>query len=129
MTPQDLCYSKEHTWFKMEGDEAIIGITDHAQSELGDIVFVELPGVGDTVKQGEPFGTIESVKAVSDLHAPLSGKITRINQALEDTPETVNGSPYTEGWIIAIKPANMAEKSHLLNAQAYDTYINEEQGK
>ncbi len=126
MNPEDLCYSKEHTWVRIEGDEAIIGVTDYAQEEFGDVVFVELPAEGDTVTQGEPFGTIESVKAVSDLHAPLSGKVIRVNEALEDSPETVNEGPYNKGWIIAIKPENMTEKDNLLNADDYKKYTEEE---
>ena len=126
MNPKDLCYSKEHTWVRIEGDEAVVGVTDYAQEELGDVVFVELPAEGDTVTQGEPFGTIESVKAVSDLHAPLSGKVVRVNEALEDSPETVNEDPYNNGWIIAIKPDNLDEKDNLLSASKYETYVEEE---
>jgi len=129
MNPEDLCYSKEHTWVRIEGEEAIIGVTDYAQEELGDVVFLELPAEGEIVKQGEPFGTIESVKAVSDLHAPLSGKVVRINEALEDAPETVNDDPYNNGWIIAIKPEDMTEKDNLLSAADYQHYTEEESGK
>ena len=126
MNPEDLCYSKEHTWVRIEGDEAVIGVTDYAQQELGDVVFVELPAEGDAVAQGEPFGTIESVKAVSDLHAPLSGQVLRVNETLEDSPETVNEDPYNNGWIIAIKPDDLAEKDNLLSADDYARYVEEE---
>lgn len=126
MSPEDLYYSKEHTWAKIENEEVIVGITDYAQAELGDVVFVELPSEGDVVKQGEAFGSIESVKAVSDLHAPLSGKVVRINEALEDSPETVNEDPYNNGWIITIKPSDISEKNNLLNVEAYNKYVEEE---
>ncbi len=129
MNPEDLCYSKEHTWARIEGEETIIGVTDYAQEELGDVVFVELPAAGEIVKQGEAFGTIESVKAVSDLHAPLSGEVLRVNDLLEDAPETVNEDPYNNGWIIAIKPENLTEKDNLLNATDYQRYTEEESGE
>ncbi len=129
MNPEDLCYSKEHTWVRIEGEEAIIGVTDYAQEELGDVVFVELPAAGEIVKQGEPFGTIESVKAVSDLHAPLSGEVIRVNELLEDAPETVNEDPYNNGWIIAIKPEDLTERDNLLSANDYQRYTEEESGE
>ncbi len=120
MNPQDLLYSKEHTWAKVEGDTALIGITDFAQSELGDIVFVELPEVGAQVKQGEAMGVIESVKAVSDLHAPVSGEVVEVNQELEDVPETVNESPYEDGWIVKVKLADKGELDKLLDVGKYE---------
>lgn len=123
-------FSKEHTWVRLEGNKAVIGITDYAQSELGDIVFVEFPSEGDTITQGEPFGTIESVKSVSDLHAPISGKVTAINEELEDAPETVNESPYEKGWIIEITPSDAkGEVSNLLNEDDYQHYIDTERNK
>ncbi len=128
MNPEDLRYSKEHTWVKIAGDEAVAGITDYAQAELGDVVFVELPSVGETVQQGEPFGTIESVKAVSDLHAPVSGEVVKVNEDLEDAPETVNEDPYNKGWIIAVKPSDESETANLLNAADYTKYTDEESG-
>lgn len=123
MNPQDLLYSKEHTWAKVEGDTAVVGITDFAQSELGDVVFVELPEVGAQVKQGEAFGVIESVKAVSDLYAPVSGEVVEVNQELEDVPEAVNESPYEDGWIVGIKLADSAELDDLFKAEKYEEFL------
>ena len=107
--PKELKYSEEHVWVRTEGNKAYIGITDFAQSELGDIVFVELPEVGDEVEQDQPFGSIESVKTVSELYAGVSGKVIEVNENLEDEPELVNSSPYDEGWMIVVEmsiPAN-----------------------
>jgi glycine cleavage system H protein len=122
MNPKDLRYSSEHTWAKVDGDMATVGITDFAQSELGDVVFVELPEKGRKIKQGEVFGVIESVKAVSDLHTPVSGEVVNVNQELEDTPEKVNEDPYGEGWIIQVKLADPDELSNLLEADKYEEH-------
>ena len=107
--PTDVVYTKDHEWAKTEGDVIRIGISDYAQDQLGDIVFVELPEVGSSFEKGEEFGTVESVKAVSELYMPISGEITAINEALEDEPELVNNDPYGGGWMIDIKAGNPAE--------------------
>lgn len=125
--PADLKYSEEHEWARVEGGKAVIGITDFAQSELGDIVFVELPEVGDTLTFGEPFGSVESVKTVSELYAPVSGKVVQVNSSLADTPEKVNESPYGEGWMIEVELSNPSELEKLWSAQKYEeTYGGEE---
>src|SRR5919205_1588896 len=108
-TPKELRYSEEHEWVKVEGEKVRVGITDFAQHELGDIVFVELPEVGDEVKADEPFGSVESVKTVSELYAPISGKIVEINEELSDSPEFVNESPYDKAWMVVIEPSDAAE--------------------
>jgi len=118
--PSDLLYTKDHEWVKIDGDTATVGITDFAQGELGDVVFVQLPETGSQAKQGDAFGTIEAVKAVADLYAPVSGEIVDTNQTLEENPEAINNSPYEDGWIIRIKVNNLdADKSTLLDAAAY----------
>lgn len=121
--PAELKYTKEHEWIRVEGDEAVVGITDYAQSQLGDIVFVECETVGDELEAGETFGTIEAVKTVSDLYLPVAGEVLEFNEALEDTPEIVNKDPYGEGWIIKIKLADDSELDGLLNADAYKALI------
>jgi glycine cleavage system H protein len=121
--PENLKYTKEHEWILVNGDTGIVGITDHAQGELGDVVFVELPGAGKNVKQGETFGSIEAVKAVSDLYAPVSGSIVEINKDLGSTPEVVNKDPYGKGWMIKIRIANPAELSGLFDAAAYRALV------
>jgi len=118
--PSDLKYHKEHTWAKIEGEVAIIGITDYAQDQLGEVLFVDLPEVGDTVTQGEPFGSIESAKVSSDLYAPVSGEIIEVNEALDDEPELVNSSPYEDGWIIKVKVSDPAEEGNLLSSSDYE---------
>ena len=123
MNPKDLYYSQEHTWAKVDDGVAVVGISDYAQSELGDVVFVELPEEGKEVKQGEAFGVIESVKAVSDLHAPVSGEVVKVNQELEDAPEAVNEDPYEKGWIVQIKLADTAELDSLLNVEKYEASL------
>ncbi len=117
--PDDLHYSKDHEWARLEGDKVIIGIDDYAQDQLGDIVFVELPEVGTTFSKGEEFGTVESVKAVSELFMPIGGEILAINSALEETPEHVNNNPYNEGWMIEVKPSDVAEMDVLMDKNAY----------
>ncbi|MGG0717340.1 glycine cleavage system protein GcvH [Robertmurraya massiliosenegalensis] len=124
-TPKELRYSKEHEWVKLEGETARIGISDFAQSELGDIVFVELPEVGDDVVANEPFGSVESVKTVSELYAPISGKVVAINEDLNDSPEFVNESPYEKAWMIVIEPANASDVDNLMSADEYAQLINE----
>ncbi len=121
--PDNLRYTKDHEWIRVEGSVGAVGITDYAQGELGDIVFVDLPAVGKKVKQGESFGTIEAVKAVSDLYAPVSGEVTEINPDLEKTPEVVNKEPYKGGWMIKIKVTNQAELNALLDSKNYRNLI------
>lgn len=123
--PKELKYSKEHEWVRVEGNIAYIGITDFAQSELGDIVFVELPEVGDTVEADEPFGSVESVKTVSELYAPLSGKVVEVNARLADEPELVNNAPYGDAWMIAVEFSDAAEFETLLDDQGYIKFISE----
>ena len=118
--PSDLKYHKEHTWAKIDGDVATIGITDYAQDQLGEVLFVDLPEVGDSITQGETFGSIESAKVSSDLYAPVSGEIIEVNEALEDEPELVNSSPYEDGWIIKVKVSDPDEAENLLDSGAYE---------
>jgi glycine cleavage system H protein len=125
-TPKDLRYSEEHEWVKVEGEKVRIGITDFAQHELGDIVFVELPEVGTEVKADEPFGSVESVKTVSELYAPVSGKVVEINEDLNDSPEFVNESPYEKAWMIVIEPTDIGEVDQLLTPEQYDEMIKED---
>lgn len=125
-TPKELRYSEEHEWVRVEGDKVRVGITDFAQSELGDIVFVELPEVGTEVTANEPFGSVESVKTVSELYAPISGKVVEVNEALNDNPEFVNESPYEKAWMIVIEPSDLSEVDNLLTAEQYEAMINEE---
>lgn len=122
--PTELKYSKEHEWVKLEDGKVRIGITEFAQSELGDIVFVELPQVGDEIKVDDAFGSVESVKTVSELYAPISGKVVEVNGNLEDSPELVNEDSYGEAWMIVVEPANLAELDALLSAEEYDELIN-----
>lgn len=117
--PEELKYTKDHEWIRVEGDVAIVGITDFAQSELGDIVYVEIETEGDELEQGDVFGTVEAVKTVSDLFIPVSGKITEINADLEAAPETVNSDPYGKGWMVKVMVQDMAELDSLLSAEAY----------
>jgi glycine cleavage system H protein len=125
-TPKELRYSEEHEWVKIEGEKIRIGITDFAQSELGDIVFVELPEVGDEITINEPFGSVESVKTVSELYAPISGKVVEINADLDDSPEFVNESPYEKAWMIVIEPSNVSEVESLMTAEQYEEMINQD---
>ena len=121
--PAELKYTKDHEWVRIEGDEAVVGITDFAQSELGDIVFVEIETEGETIVKEEVFGTVEAVKTVSDLFMPLSGEIMTFNPDLEDAPETVNSDPYGEGWMIRIKLSDTSELDGLLSAEDYKDLI------
>jgi len=125
-TPKELRYSEEHEWVKVEGDKVRVGITDFAQSELGDIVFVELPEVGDEIEANEPFGSVESVKTVSELYAPISGTVVEINEDLDDSPEFVNESPYEKAWMIVVEPKDMNEIEKLMTAEQYEEMTNEE---
>lgn len=121
--PEDLRYTKDHEWAKLEGTRARLGITDHAQNELTDVVYVELPQIGKVVKQGEEFGVVESVKAASELYAPLSGKVVEVNKALEDKPELVNEQPYGDGWMIVLEVTDPGEAKDLMDARAYRNLI------
>lgn len=122
--PSNLKYSREHEWVKVDGNRAVIGITEFAQSELGDIVFVELPEAGTELAANATFGTVESVKTVSDLYAPIAGTIVEVNAALIDSPEKVNEAPYEDGWMIVLELKDASELDSLLNADAYSEHIN-----
>ncbi len=121
--PAELTYTKEHEWARIDGEIAVVGITDYAQGELGDIVYVDLPDVGTQISMGDSFGTIEAVKAVSDLFAPLSGEVIAVNDSLNDAPEKINQDPYNEGWMIRIKISSESEKEELLDSQQYENLI------
>ncbi|HEY9118006.1 MAG TPA: glycine cleavage system protein GcvH [Roseivirga sp.] len=121
--PADLKYTKDHEWVKVDGDEATVGITDFAQGELGDIVYVEIETEGDTIDANEVFGTVEAVKTVSDLFMPVSGEIVAVNEELEDSPEKVNESPFEDGWMIKIKMSDPSEIDGLLSAEEYTAHI------
>ena len=121
--PEDLQYTKSHEWVLIEGDTVTIGITDHAQDELGDVVFVELPDEGATIEAGDSFGTVESVKAVSDLYTPVGGEVVEVNSSLEDAPEKINDDPYGEGWIVKL---NTSEEADLLSPDEYEKVVEEE---
>jgi glycine cleavage system H protein len=121
--PQDLQYTRSHEWVRTEGDTATVGISDHAQDELGDVVFVELPDEGATFDAGESFGTVESVKAVSDLYAPVGGEVVEVNSSLEDAPEKINDDPYGEGWLVKLRTSGEAD---LLSPEEYEKVVEEE---
>lgn len=121
--PANLKYTKEHEWVRVEGDNAFVGITDFAQGELGEIVFVEVETVGETLNQGEVFGSVEAVKTVSDLFLPIAGEILEFNEKLEDAPELVNSDPYGEGWMVKIAFSNIGEIEKLLSAEEYNALI------
>ncbi|MFJ8070284.1 glycine cleavage system protein GcvH [Peribacillus sp. NPDC096447] len=123
-TPKELRYTKEHEWVKTEDGKVRIGITAFAQSELGDIVFVELPEIGDELKANEPFGSVESVKTVSELYAPISGKVVEVNEDLSDNPEYVNESPYEKAWMVVLEPSNGSDIENLMSAEEYESLIN-----
>ena len=122
-TPANLRYTSEHEWIRVEGNEAFVGITDYAQSELGEIVFVDVNTVGETVAQGDVFGSVEAVKTVSDLNMPVSGEVLEFNEALNDQPELVNNDPYGEGWMVKITVNKPAELDSLLDADGYEKLI------
>ncbi len=121
--PEELQYTRSHEWVRTEGDTATVGITDHAQDELGDVVFVELPERGATFEAGEAFGTVESVKAVSDLYAPVGGEVIEVNSALEDAPEKINEDPYGDGWMLKLRASGGGD---LLSAEEYEKFLQEE---
>jgi len=123
--PAELKYTKEHEWLKLDGDVAMIGLTDHAQDALGDIVFVEVPETGRQVQAAEPFAVVESVKAVSDVYAPAGGEVIEVNAGLETVPELVNSDPYGEGWLAKIKLSDPSQLDALMDAEAYAEYLNE----
>lgn len=123
--PKELRYSEEHEWVKVEGGNVRVGITHFAQSELGDIVFVELPEVGDEITANEPFGSVESVKTVSELYAPISGKVVEVNEDLNDNPEYVNESPYEKAWMVVLEPSNLDDVDNLMTAEQYAEMTNE----
>jgi len=125
MIPADLRYTKEHEWVRLEGDLATVGITDHAADQLGDIVFVELPAIGTALRQLATFGVVESVKAVSDLFAPVGGEVVEVNEALAGAPEVVNSDPYGAGWLLRVRVADPAEVEALLDAAAYEALVAE----
>ena len=122
--PQNLKYTNEHEWIRVEGDMAYVGITDYAQEQLGDIVFVDIPTVCESLEANETFGTIEVVKTISDLFLPVAGEVIEQNESLEENPELVNKDPYGEGWLIKMKPANLKDIEDLLDAEAYKAVIN-----
>lgn len=124
--PEELRYTEDHEWVLVEGDVATIGITDFAQDQLGDVVFVELPEVGDTLEAGKTFGVVESVKAVSDVYAPVSGDVLEINEGLPDEPEALNNSPYEDGWMVKIRLADSSELDSLMDAADYQEFIEED---
>ena len=126
MVPENLRYTKDHEWIRVDGDTGAIGITDHAQEELGDIVFVELPKVGTQFEQSASFGSVESVKAVSDIYSPVAGQVTEINTVLSETPEKVNEDPYGQGWLMKIKLTNADQVNKLMTAAEYTTYVGAE---
>lgn len=125
MYPENLKYSKEHEWIRVADGSVVVGITEYAQEQLGDVVYVELPEVGSELAQFSSCGTIESVKTVSDLYAPVSGEVVKINEELDDSPELINEEPYAEGWILEVKLSNPDELNQLLSAQEYEAFVKE----
>lgn len=121
-SPKDLKYTKTHEWVKVEGDVAVFGITDHAQAELGDITYIELPEVGSSVSQAEPFGVVESVKAASDVYAPIDGEVVEVNASAVDAPDLVNSSPYEGAWLVKVKISDKAQLEALMDASRYDEF-------
>lgn len=124
--PKDLRYTKEHEWIKVEGEHVKIGITDFAQSELGDVVFVELPEEGDEIEINNPFGSVESVKTVSELYAPISGTVIEVNEELEASPEYVNEDPYEKAWMVVLKPKDESQIDQLMSAEEYEESLQED---
>lgn len=122
-SPPDCRYTREHEWVRVDGDTAVVGITDYAQQELGDVVFVDLPEPGARVTQGETFGAVESVKAASDLYSPVGGEVLAANGALADTPDLVNSQPFADGWMLKVRLADPADLDRLMDAAAYDSFI------
>jgi len=124
--PDDLKYTNDHEWVKEEGDTLVIGITDFAQDSLGEIVYIELPSEGDEITKGDPFGAVESTKAVSDLNAPVSGDIVEVNELLLDSPETINEDPYSKGWMVRVRPYDPDELSALMDTASYTEFVEKE---
>jgi len=124
-SPRDLKYTKSHEWVRIDGDVATFGLTDHAQSELGDITYLELPEIGGTVTQAEPFGVVESVKAASDIYAPLDGEVIEINASAVDAPDVVNKSPYEDAWLVKVRISDAGQADNLMDPDAYDTFEQE----
>ena len=124
--PDELKYTSDHEWALVDGDLLVIGITDYAQDSLGEIVYIELPSEGDEITKGDPFGAVESTKAVSDLYAPVSGDVVEVNDTLLDTPETINGDPYGEGWMIKVRPYDPKELKDLMDYEEYSEYVEKE---
>lgn len=124
--PDSLRYTPEHEWFLLEGDIGVVGITDYAQGELGDIVFVELPAVGDSLEQGKPFGTVEAVKTVEDLYAPVSGEVVAVNEALAEDAAQINSDPYGEGWMVKIRLSDPQALPEMMSAEAYVKLIEDQ---
>jgi glycine cleavage system H protein len=129
MKEQQYKYTKDHEWISVEGGTGTVGITDYAQDQLGDIVYVELPSIGQEVQQGKEMGSIESVKAVADLYSPISGEVSEVNEALQETPENLNKDPYGEGWIVKLKIAKADEISSLMDYESYTKFVEEESRK
>jgi len=123
MVPKELKYTEEHEWARVEDDIVTVGLTDYAQKELGDIVFVELPNEGETLVQSEPFGTVEAVKAVSEIFAPVSGEVVKVNDNLDDTPQLINQDPYEEGWLVKVRLSDVSELEHLMDPDQYRELI------
>lgn len=121
--PKNLKYTKDHEWAKLQGSTIVVGVTAHAQESLGDVVYVELPKVGATITQGQPFGVIESTKAVSELYAPLTGKVVKVNDELQNAPQTVNQDPYDGGWIVEIEPSDPKQLDALMDADGYEKLL------
>jgi len=121
--PQDLKYTKDHEWIRVEGNIGTVGITDHAQSELGDIVYIDIPNPNATLKKGDSFGTIEAVKTVAEMYSPVSGKLIEVNNSLNNAPETVNNDPYGEGWIVKIELSDLSELNYLMDSEAYQKHL------
>jgi glycine cleavage system H protein len=128
MYPEDNLYSKDHEWISIQDNVGTIGITDYAQHELGDVVYVDLPEVGDTFEAGEPFGSVESVKAVSEVFCPAGGEVIEVNSKLEESPELINDSPHQKAWMIKIRLSNSDELKELLSAEEYEEYLQEQAG-
>ena len=126
MSPEDLLYTKEHEWIRISDDSGVVGITDHAQKELGEVVYVELPKPGDKVDAGQRFGSVESVKAVSDLFTPVTGEVLEINEEVGDAPESINDDPYGKGWLIRVRLSDPSQTADLMSNEEYDDYTAEE---
>lgn len=123
--PDDLRYDREHAWVRVEGDTGVVGVSDFAQDQLGEVVYVDLPAAGDSVMAGEPFGEIESVKSVSELYSPVTGEVMAVNDALSDAPETVNDDPYGEGWMVKVRMSDPDEAENLMSAEEYANLVSE----